>query len=796
MTFITKIIHLIAIMLLFCVSSADAQKLKPVTENDIYYDSLAQAAIQNYEKYMPKCKTVEDRIETLYYKAQIYWDGNMAGTSTYCANKATEYYKELVALCKKQYGELSVQYVVALSLLDWMGLSRYAYSPHDGRISELLGQLYPEKNRQLWCLKILASLWSIQMHECSFLYCDSWYLCSDEKYRRPLEYGFFNICKAIDRDSYPSTVVCNRAVPFNERDFDYYYHMVLSSYDVRYCTLLTNCDHLFTCYDILDIACNHINRFYDSSHEGLYETIRPLLEVSISSRAYENRTEENISAAYDAILLRKGLALLTQHRASLFLGKVDKQALYDISSEYIEEREHLHFLRLHTEDPDSVAMYNKQISELSMKYKNAWDELGKTADDNYVDFMSITWQRVRESLHDEDVAIEFVRLPEIEGANYYALTLRSDYDYPHLIPLCKEADFSGHTGINAYDDASIYNLVWKPLEEEIFEAKNIYFSADGLLHNMPLEYIPDTDLMSFDDAQEGRRVYRLSSTREVFTRRHASKTEQVAIYGGIDYSTDTTSMRNIAQRYEEPTVYYAQERSVEALRDISFGYLTSTLTEALAIDSICQRVGANTSLYINAEGCEPSFKALSGKKHNIIHIATHGFYLDEFAAQDGTTPLSDKYRSNLDRNGNIIDDPMLRSGLLFSGADNILNDVKVPEGIDDGILYSKEVGELDLHNTDLVVLSACQTAQGEILSEGVYGLQRGFKQAGVGSILMSLWKVNDEATNMLMQEFYHQLLECNKSKYEALQIARNKLRHSEQFSDPRYWAAFILLDAQ
>ena len=106
-----------------------------------------------------------------------------------------------------------------------------------------------------------------------------------------------------------------------------------------------------------------------------------------------------------------------------------------------------------------------------------------------------------------------------------------------------------------------------------------------------------------------------------------------------------------------------------------------------------------------------------------------------------------------------------------------------------------EISQLDLRGLDLVVLSACETAQGDIYSDGVYGLQRGFKKAGANTILMSLDKVDDEATRILMVEFYRNLAN-GKTKQESLKGAQRYLRVVEngKYDDPKYWASFVLLD--
>ena len=131
----------------------------------------------------------------------------------------------------------------------------------------------------------------------------------------------------------------------------------------------------------------------------------------------------------------------------------------------------------------------------------------------------------------------------------------------------------------------------------------------------------------------------------------------------------------------------------------------------------------------------------------------------------------------------------------MSGGNALIHRDSISVDDEDGILTALEISHLDFSNMDLVVLSACETALGKIDSEGVYGLQRGFKKAGANTILMSLDKVDDEATRILMVEFYKNLM-SGKSKHQSLKDAQKHLRQVEdgKYDDPKYWAAFILLD--
>ena len=142
------------------------------------------------------------------------------------------------------------------------------------------------------------------------------------------------------------------------------------------------------------------------------------------------------------------------------------------------------------------------------------------------------------------------------------------------------------------------------------------------------------------------------------------------------------------------------------------------------------------------------------------------------------------------------DKALTRSGLLFAGAQNAFEGKEIPIDVEDGILTAKEISRMDLRGTDLVVISACQSGLGEVTGDGVFGLQRGFKKAGVQSIVMSLWEVDDTATKIMMTCFYENLAK-GKSKYDSFRDAQKNLRKYDKglYDEPEYYAAFVLLDA-
>lgn len=197
----------------------------------------------------------------------------------------------------------------------------------------------------------------------------------------------------------------------------------------------------------------------------------------------------------------------------------------------------------------------------------------------------------------------------------------------------------------------------------------------------------------------------------------------------------------------------------------------------------------NTTILTGKAATAASVKALSGNSPTILHIATHGFFFPDLkqAKPDGVG--FEGQRNQFE----VAENPLLRSGLVMAGANYVWKGGKPIEGVDDGILTAYDVSNLNLKGTELVVLSACETALGQVRgSEGVYGLQRAFKMAGVRYLLMSLWRVSDKETAEYMTYFYQELLKTG-SVPRAYDYAQSQIRHKYP-KEPFNWAAFVLLE--
>jgi Uncharacterized protein conserved in bacteria len=407
----------------------------------------------------------------------------------------------------------------------------------------------------------------------------------------------------------------------------------------------------------------------------------------------------------------------------------------------------------------------------------------------YGDFahnLKLTWEDVRQNLKENDIAIEFLSIPIAnDSIIYVALTIRKDSNSPHMTVLFEERQLKEVSDTLYYQCDGVADLVWKPLIPELKGIKNIYFSPAGALYNIGIEYLPE---------MEDYNIYRLSSTRELaISKQRQGKGKNAVLYGGLDYNAPFDSLSTKRSTTVLNDIF--RERSDVRGLGLRGGKepLKHTKIEVDKIGEELNKAKWVCLLDTASLGTEESFKSLSGRKINCLHMSTHGFYYTKEEADNA------QYRFMLlgDQISATAEDKVLtRSGLILSGANHILEGDTLPDNVEDGILTAKEIADVDLRGLDLVVLSACQTGLGDIAQgEGVFGLQRGFKKAGANSILMSLWEVNDEATQILMTQFYKNLL-SDQSKRQSLQSAQKYLReyNNGRFNEPRYWAAFILLD--
>ena len=469
--------------------------------------------------------------------------------------------------------------------------------------------------------------------------------------------------------------------------------------------------------------------------------------------------------------------------------------------------------------PSDRDLWRKQIDQL----RTEADELEKHLVERSAAFAEktkldrATWQQVRDALAPGEAAVEFARFRYFDKdwtpkSYYVALVVtRETKDAPQYIVLGEDRQLEGEAlthfrqqlqtrGLDAEEEAALpganaWDLVWKPLETALAATRRVYLSPDGALNEVPLGIIaaPDGNL-----AMEKYDLRILSSTKDILRGASPSPGNGTALLLG-DPAFDLTGEQELApmkklelkssnaQSSAELSSQTGPLSSTESATELP--RLPGTGAEVAAIANLMNAKGWKTNLYTR----DAALKVVVQHAESpvVVHLATHGFFLPD-------------QQNKITRGGAAqipsaaLEDPMLRSGLYFAGADRTLAGKPTAVGSDNGILTAMEAANLNLSGTELVVLSACNTGQGDVKAgEGVFGLRRALQEAGARAVLMSMWSVPDKETTELMQHFYTKWL-AGTEMHEALKQAQLEIREEVKRDHggrdlPYYWGAFVLV---
>lgn len=374
-----------------------------------------------------------------------------------------------------------------------------------------------------------------------------------------------------------------------------------------------------------------------------------------------------------------------------------------------------------------------------------------------------TFSTIKSKLVQGEAAVEITRTEINKEGVYTALIVTADQEAPELIFIGKGADleekgFKGYKNGIAFkiEDTRSFPAFWSPIHRflQTKSIEKIYYAPDGVYHKISLATLFNPE--SGDYILEELEVVQLTSTKDILTQKSLPevKVQNALLVGFPTYNLAGASSDGGSSSLSRGTSMVG-----------SVAELPGTEEEINEIQALIADAGGNSEVLMKEKASEEEVKRALNKE--LVHIATHGFFVDPDA-------LSGVYQ-----------DPMLNSGLLFSG---VSNDLSTGE---DGILTAYEIMNLGLDKADIVVLSACETGLGEVSSgEGIYGLQRAFFVGGVNTVIMSLWKVDDAATKDLMINFYEEFLKKG-DRRDAFAKAQKKIK--KKYKSPIYWGAFVML---
>jgi len=446
-----------------------------------------------------------------------------------------------------------------------------------------------------------------------------------------------------------------------------------------------------------------------------------------------NKTRQQIVSSGD-------IALIKEYQEWLD-AKENLSRLYSMSkSELAEQKINLDSIERSTNAKE------KNLSEHSSIFKS-----GYTSE-------TITWKNVQQVLSIDDAAVELVHVSKFDKIKtdtvyYAALILTKEMSMPEFI-LMKNGNQLEKRYLAYYrnaiksklTDALSYDQYWAEIDKKLGIKKSIFVSMDGVYSQINISTLRLSDGTYLLDKKN---IQLVSNSKDI-----------------IRLKTATAAPTQLSAVLIGNPVFGTSG---------SVAPLPGTKIEIESIKFQLSAKGYKISTFVQNDATEQNIRKVSNPK--ILHIATHGFFITETVGEDKTMGIESEHSAL---------NPMLRSGLLMTNAESAINGTS-----EYGVLTAYEVMNLNLDKTEIVVMSACETGLGDVKNgEGVYGLQRAFLVAGADALIMSLWKVNDDATQKLMTSFYKNYLLLN-NKQKAFKVAQSELK--TLYKDPYYWGAFVLI---
>jgi CHAT domain-containing protein len=516
----------------------------------------------------------------------------------------------------------------------------------------------------------------------------------------------------------------------------------------------------------------------DYEREQFYYTLKSDIDL------FNSFVVENPSLAasglygemYTNLLNTKALLLNETNRLKNQILQSGNQDLINKLTQWESAKNELASLYFEKNSPEQIDSLEKSIEKLERDINQSSSLFRKSSD-------SISWRTVRSKLKEGEAAIEIVRINVFDHTNparsavrngltdsvvYVALAVKPQSTQPECFQWkgnhleTRYLPYYRNSILTKSDDKLSYDNFWRPLKPHVKDARKIFLSADGVYNQINLNTLKNQ--VNNDYLIDEVELISVTNTADLLNEEPSVKNNDAVLIGRPSYQF---SEKSISKLLSSPDVVHKGLRSLKSeelitLKDQDFADLPGTAEEVTRIASELKKQDKNVKMLVGEEALEENVKSL--KKPELLHIATHGFFVDDTASSVS---------------------PMIRSGIILAGVRNTENKTK-----EDGVLTAYEASSLDLEGTDLVVLSACETGLGEVRNgEGVYGLQRSIIVAGAKNLLMSLWKVDDEATAQLMSSFYQ--LRHDRPNSVAFREAQIQLR--KIYPEPFYWGAFVLL---
>lgn len=491
---------------------------------------------------------------------------------------------------------------------------------------------------------------------------------------------------------------------------------------------------------------------------------------SVAYKLIADKTDLRKSAqVYNYALRTKGLLLTSDAQIRRQVYQSGDSALVANFSEWQFQKEYFATVSYYpssqlAKDNISLEKINQRIEELEKKIQ------AKSNVNFAAAKKEITWLDIKKVLSEKSTAVEMVRFRYFnknftDTVIYMSLlTDAKTKDYPQVVLMPDGKNLEGrwlryyrNATISKSDDEYSFNAFLAPIKAKIPDGNTIYFSGEGVYTQINPEMLYNTVTNTY--ALQTNDFVFVTNTKDILPDEQKAGT--------------TSENKQQFYLYGNPAFYTEKLKEGKA----SIPALDGAEKEILEIAKILETNHRASTHLIGHPVTEDTIRALEAPY--VLHISTHGYFMERKPGSE------------------MVSNPMLNSGLLLAGSGKILES---KEGgyinQKQGVLTASEVMDLNFSKTDLVVLSACETGRGQVeVGEGVYGLQRAFLVAGAKAIVLSLFKVDDEATKQLMIKFYTKFLSNGGDHRKAFREAKQEIRQSE-FKSPVYWGAFIMIEGK
>ncbi|MBL7856637.1 MAG: CHAT domain-containing protein [Cyclobacteriaceae bacterium] len=529
-------------------------------------------------------------------------------------------------------------------------------------------------------------------------------------------------------------------------------------------------DKAFMMYrDVMDKSLDFINKYFPPMSEAektkYWDVLSPRFQrfynFAVEASAENSHTLE---ALYDYRIATKALLLNSTNKVKqAILASKDASLIKDYFT-WLDQKETL--ARLYAYSKDELKLQKINLDSM----ERAANTMERKLSDRSTEFSAgyaaqkTDYMQIKNLLIETEAVVEIIRLQKYDqnfttDVKYIALVLTKAHEIPKLVVMengqqleTRYSKYYRNAIQQKIADEYSYDQYWKSVEQELVGKKSIYISPDGVYNQLNLntlrkasgEYVINKyDLVILGNSKD---LIPLKSKKPAAPKKNA------ALVGFPDYGSGDIVP------------------------------LPGTKVELDAISKILKASGYQVSQLMQKSATEANLKAI--KAPAVIHIATHGYFLKD------VDRVGSAFGVQME---NANDNPLLRSGLMLAGAAATVSGKRMPnlESNDNGILTAYEAMNMNLEGTDLIILSACETGLGDVKAgEGVYGLQRAFLVAGADALIMSLWKVDDAATQQLMTNFYMNWIKLG-NKQKAFKQAQLQLM--TKYKEPYYWGAFVMM---